>query len=64
MDDPCNKIQLQTIQNILFIHALRQIINYGRITIEDRVLEGFTKYSKGIQGVPKARTSVTCDQDQ
>ena len=33
---------------------LRQII---RITIEDRVLEGFTKYSKRIQGVPKARTS-------
>ena len=45
----------------VFLHALGQII---RITIENRLLKGFTKYSKGIrinytygQGVPEPRAS-------
>ena len=31
---------------LVFLHALRQIITVIRITIEDRVLKGFMKYSK------------------
>ena len=71
MDDPSNNIQFHRKRYIgiiysffflkVFLHALGQII---RITIEDRVVEGFTKYSKRIrnkysygQGVPEPRAS-------